>query len=166
IFPATRRALVEPWYAWDAGWYLSISQHGYSTSGADAPSVAFWPLLPMLEWLVQRPLLLLGGAEPSVWMRVVGLLVTLSTFLVGLALVYRLLLAVSGSLDQARRGATFLAFAPGALFFTTPYPEGLLLGGVSGCLLALHHRKWMLAGIAGAAAALAQRPGWLLVWRF
>jgi hypothetical protein len=166
IFPGSRRALVEPWYAWDAGWYLSISQQGYTTSGPQAPSVAFWPLLPMLEWLVQRPLLLLPQTEFDVWARTLGLLVALLTFLGGLALLYRLLLAVSGSVDQARRGTTFLAFAPGALFFTAPYPEGLLLGGVSACLLALHERRWMLAAIAGAVGALAQKPGWLLVLPF
>jgi hypothetical protein len=68
--------------------------------------------------------------------------------------------------DDARRGATFLAFAPGALFFSPPYPEGLLLGGVSACLLALHQRRWALAGLAGAVAALAQKPGWLLALPF
>jgi hypothetical protein len=166
IFPATRRALVEPWYAWDAGWYLDIALHGYSTSGPEAPSVAFWPLLPMLQWLVQRPLLLAPGVDLLVWARVLGLLVALATFLLGLALLYRLLAHVTRSTDEARRGTTLLAFAPGALFFSTPYPEGLLLAGVSGCLLALHQRRWALAGLAGAVAALAQKPGWLLVLPF
>jgi Mannosyltransferase (PIG-V) len=166
IFPATRRALVEPWYAWDAGWYLDIALHGYSTSGSEAPSVAFWPLLPMLQWLVQRPLLLVPSADVLVWARVLGLLVALATFLLALALLYRLLISVTRSTDEARRGTTLLAFAPGALFFSTPYPEGLLLAGVSGCLLALHQRRWALAGLAGAVAALAQKPGWLLVLPF
>jgi hypothetical protein len=166
IFPATRRALVEPWYAWDAGWYLDIALHGYSTSGSEAPSVAFWPLMPVLEWLVQRPLLLAPSADVLVWARVLGLLVALATFLVGLGLLYRLLLAHSRSTQEARRGTTLLAFAPGALFFSTPYPEGLLLAGVSGCLLALHQRRWALAGLAGLVAALAQKPGWLLVLPF
>jgi hypothetical protein len=166
IFPATRRALVEPWYAWDAGWYLNIALNGYSTTGQQAPSVAFWPLMPVLEWLVQRPLLLVPGVDLALWARVLGLLVALGTFVLGLALLYRLLANQTHSADQARRGTTLLAFAPGALFFSTPYPEGLLLAGVSGCLLALHERRWALAGLAGALAALAQKPGWLLVLPF
>ena len=165
IFPGTRRALVEPWYGWDAGWYLTIALHGYATTGPDAPSVAFWPLLPLLESLAWRSLAWAPGIDQLLWARMAGLLVALLAFLVGLALLYRLLLA-ERSAETARRGTTLLAFAPGALFFTAPYPEGLLLAGVSGCLLALHRRRWALAGLAGAVAALAQKPGWLLVLAF
>jgi hypothetical protein len=165
IFPATRRAIVEPWYAWDAGWYLTIALRGYSTTGPDAPSVAFWPLMPLLEWLALRPLVLIPGLDLLLWARVLGLLVALAAFLVAIALTYRLMRTLVSS-DDARRGTTFLAFAPGALFFSAPYPEGLLLAGVSGCLLALHERRWALAGLAGAVAAAAQKPGWLLVLPF
>ena len=37
-----------PWVGWDAGWYLSIVEHGYSFDPHGPSNVAFFPLLPLL----------------------------------------------------------------------------------------------------------------------
>ena len=44
------------WWAWDAGWYRAIAEHGYPRSGGE--ELRFFPLLPLLGrgvdvwWLV------------------------------------------------------------------------------------------------------------------
>ncbi|MBI3967627.1 MAG: hypothetical protein HY329_18475 [Chloroflexi bacterium] len=94
-----------------------------------------------------------------------GLLVVFVAFAVGLVLLYRMVLEDHGP-DIARRAIAFLAFAPGAFFYTAAYPEALLLAGTVGCLWALRHERWLLAGLAGCVAAVAQVPGSLLVSPF
>ena len=42
------RRWIEPWYRWDAMWYLDISERGYSYRPGVWSSVAFLPLLPLL----------------------------------------------------------------------------------------------------------------------
>lgn len=160
------RPFLGLWYAWDASWYAAIALNGYQASGPEAPGLAFWPLLPLLEALVSRlALLIFPPVSPGAAVMWAGLLVVFCAFLGGAALVYRLVAADHGP-DVARRATTFLAFAPGAFYYTAPYPEALLLAGVAGCLLALRHQRWLLAGLAGMAAAVAHVPGCLLALPF
>jgi hypothetical protein len=163
----SRNAWLESWFNWDAGWYTAIAFRGYTTVGPDAPSVAFWPLLPLLEAAVGKGLLglLLPGVSESERVAVAGLLLVFLAFLAMLVVAYRLMLSYA-SPEVARRTVCLLAFAPGALYFTAPYPDTLLCLGVVGCLLALHRRRWLAAGLAGGWAAAAQVPGCLLVFPF
>src|SRR5664279_2260311 len=55
-----------------------------------------------------------------------------------------------------RTTAVFACF-PGAIVLSLAYTEGLTLVLAVGCLLALLHRRWLLAGIC-AAFATAARP--------
>jgi hypothetical protein len=157
----------EAWFNWDASWYTAIAFRGYTTTGPDAPSVAFWPLLPILETGIG--IWLFGWLVPGIVVfervAIAGMAIVLVTFLAGLVVTYRLVL-VHASPEIARRTVSLLAFAPGAVYYTAPYPAALLLLGVAGCLLALHHGRWTLAAIAGGWAAAAQVPGCLLVFPF
>lgn len=162
----TAHPLLGPWYAWDASWYTAIALHGYQSQGPEAPSVAFWPLLPLLEAASARLLgVVAPHLTPALAVALAGLLVALIASCVGAALVYRLIAEDHGP-HAARRAVALLAFAPGAVYLTAPYPEALLLSGVAGCLLALRHERWLLAGASGMCAALAQVPGCFLVLPF
>ncbi|MBI3964315.1 MAG: hypothetical protein HY329_01670 [Chloroflexi bacterium] len=157
---------LDVWYEWDASWYSAVAVNGYQPTGPTAPGVAFWPLLPVLEWTLSRwlqwPLFGLALTEAIAW---AGILLVSLAFVVSCALLYRLVLE-DYSPDVARRTVTFLAFAPGAVYYTAPYPAALLLVGVVGCLWALRRERWVLAGMAGCWAAVAQVPGCLLVFPF
>jgi hypothetical protein len=162
----TARPDLGPWFAWDASWYAEIALHGYQAHGPGAATVAFWPLLPLLEAALSRLLQLAvprispGGAV--LW---AGLIVVFAAFSLAMVLFYRLVDAQEGP-DVARRAVAFLAFAPGALYFTAPYPEALLIGAVAGCLWALRCERWALAGLAGGLGAVAHVPGCLLAIPF
>ncbi|MBI4495189.1 MAG: hypothetical protein HY690_20630 [Chloroflexi bacterium] len=157
---------LDRWYEWDASWYAAIATRGYQAAGDMAPSVAFWPLLPLLESVFGRPLLLLfTGMHPAEAVAWAGMAVVFVAFLVGCVLLYHVVLEDHGP-DVARRTVTCLAFAPGAVYYTAVYPAALLLVGVAGCFWALRQERWAMAGLAGLWAALAQVPGCLLVFPF
>lgn len=166
----TARPDLGPWFAWDASWYAAIALQGYQTSGPGAASLAFWPLLPLLEALLSRVLhLAVPRISPGGAVLWAGLVSVFLAFALAMALLYRLVAERHGP-DVARRAVAFLAFAPGALYFTAPYPEALLVAAVAGCFWALQRERWALAGLAGLFGALAHVPGCLLalpfVWEY
>jgi hypothetical protein len=59
--------------------------------------------------------------------------------------------------EVADRAAVLFVFSPGAFVLTLVYAEALMIVTCGGCLLALLHRRWVLAGILGALAT-ATRP--------
>jgi Gpi18-like mannosyltransferase len=66
---------------WDTGFYLSIADEGYRYQGVDLPSVAFFPLLPLLIRAVTP---LTGDSLTA------GLLVTNLALLAAVIFLYRL----------------------------------------------------------------------------
>jgi hypothetical protein len=157
-------SFLDPWFKWDGSWYATIALNGYQTSGQSGQTLAFWPLLPTLEWVFSRPLVALGvaPAQAVFW---AGFVVVNLTFVAACVMLYGLIKDHFGA-DTARRVVAVLAFSPGAIFYTAVYPEALLLLGVAACLWALTRRQWALAGVAGMWAALAHVPGCLLVLPF
>ncbi len=142
--------LVTAWERQDALWYLRIADAGYRT---DDGSAAFFPLYPLVISVLALPL----GGHPLA----AGLLVSNAAFLGALIVLY---LLGRSELDElrARRAVVYAAVFPAALFFLAPYSESLFL------LLALvtfwgaRRRRWWVAGLAGAGAALTRNVGVIL----
>jgi hypothetical protein len=137
--------------AWDSGWYLSIARSGYAHSvppgfgNAAQTNLGFFPLLPAL---VRATHLVTGlGIDRS------GLVTTFVLGLVAAVAVWWLVRDVYG--DQgADRGTALVFLSPGAFVLSLVYTEGATIALVAGCLLALRHRRWLVAGLlAGAATA-------------
>jgi hypothetical protein len=132
---------------WDGQWYLKIFSVGYPPSPWHywdvQTTLGFLPLYSMLIWLVANIFL----CGPTV----AGVLIALVCG--GIATVQVDLLAREwwGDNDRtARRVVTFFCFFPGSVVFSMVYTEGLLLTLICGCLLALRHRRWLLAGVLAA----------------
>ncbi|HXX91836.1 MAG TPA: mannosyltransferase family protein [Acidimicrobiales bacterium] len=139
-----RRALVHLVTVWDGRYYLQVAAHGYtrSTSGGH-PVAAFFPLFPLL---VRMAVPLVGGSYP--W---AGALVALVT---GAAACVAVGALVQGRCDTSAgiRAGVLTAFAPGALFLSIAYPEGLAIALSAGALAMLDRRRWVAAGVLGALA--------------
>jgi Dolichyl-phosphate-mannose-protein mannosyltransferase len=76
--------------------------------------------------------------------------------------VYALGAAYAG--EGAGRGAALLvAFFPGSAALSWPYSDGLFVAAAAAGLTALHRRRWLLAGLCGAAATLTRPTGAALV---
>lgn len=139
---------------WDGRWYLRVVSDGYPhvvpevAGKATESTLAFFPLFPTVVRIVSG---LPGLSDP-----VAGLVVSLGAGGLAIWLVHRLAASLAGT-DVARRATVLFCFFPGSIVFSLVYAEGLMVGLAAGCLLALHRRRWVLAG-ALAGLATACRP--------
>lgn len=102
---------------WDTGFYLSIAQEGYRFQGVELPSVAFFPLLPMLirgfNWLLGDPLL-------------AGVVIA-NLALYGASVVLYLLAAQEWGGAVAGRAVWYLLVFPTSFFGSAIYSESIFL---------------------------------------
>lgn len=148
--------LVNFLHGWDGYWYLSVARSGYVTSippghGNIAQcNLGFFPLLPLLlrgaHWLA-------GGN----W-TVDGLV--LNTLAGSLAAVVVYVMAVKhfGHLG-ARRGVALMVLSPGSVVLSMIYAETYIVLFVALTLWALQERRWVVAGLAAAAASALDPVG-------
>jgi hypothetical protein len=139
---------------WDGAWYMLVADRGYPAVLPHLPTglvaqntTAFFPLYP----LAVRAVRLLGFSTG-----VSGVLVAGAAGLATVLLLWLLLRRVWDS-DAADRGVALFCFFPGAMVLSMTYSEPLMLALVLGCLLALHSRRWLVAGVL-AGLCTACRP--------
>ena len=141
----------------DSAWFLTIAHDGYPAAlpqqwvwTSHAGRVAFFPGLPLL---IRAIALLTGGAGPvvageSLSAAVAAMLICGAGAALGVWAVARRL---RGSAVADRAVLLFCAF-PGAMTFGMAYTEPLMVALGAAGILALLGRRWLLAGLAGAAA--------------
>ncbi|WP_248840345.1 glycosyltransferase family protein [Frankia sp. AgKG'84/4] len=139
---------------WDAGWYRTIAEVGYSGAGAD--SRRFFPLLPLMVRVLDH----IPGADGHAG---IMLLLVVNVAALGFALVLVRLARLEG-LDEAAtyRLIWLAALAPPAFVLVMGYAEafaGLLAVAV---LLGARSRRWELAACAGLLSGLCRPLGVLL----
>jgi hypothetical protein len=148
---------------WDGLWYRELANHGYP----DYPShlqttLGFFPLYPITIWTLE-PLFAVVTGHNAIWSATVsGVVISLAGGYIATVLVYRL---ATGwwNRDSARRATILFCLFPGSVVFSMVYSEGLLLPLAAGCLLALEHRRWLLAGILAGIGTAVQPTGLVLV---
>jgi len=129
---------------WDGAWYRRLAGLGYLRHVAHIQTTqGFFPLYPMLMWLVQHAFLC------SIFLA--GVLVSGLGGFVATVLVGRLSEGWWGE-QASRRAVVFFCFFPGSVVFSMVYSEGVMIPLVAGCLLALERRRWLLAGVLAAFA--------------
>jgi hypothetical protein len=129
---------------WDGVWYRRLTGLGYPDHVLHVQStLGFFPLYPMLMWLVQHALIC------SIFLA--GVLISGLGGFIATVLVQRLAAGWWGE-EAARRAVLVFCFFPGSVVFSMVYSEGVLLPLVAGCLLALDRRRWVLAGVLAAFA--------------
>ncbi|PWB73271.1 MAG: hypothetical protein C3F15_10040 [Holophagae bacterium] len=137
---------------WDTGFYVSIAEEGYRYQGVELPSVAFFPLLPLL----MRGLAAIVGDAV-----VAGILVANLALLGALIVLYRLVLEEWGA-AAAERSVWYLAVFPASLFGSAIYTESPFLLAAVGALFVARRGRWLPAGLLGIAAALTRLHGLLV----
>lgn len=134
---------------WDTGFYLSIADEGYRYTGVPLPSVAFWPLLPLLMRALGG---LLGGPAPA------GLLIVNAALLGAALLLYQIAAAEWGA-AVAERAVWYMLIFPSSLFGSAIYSESLFLLCALGALYLARRGSWGGAAILAFAAALSRFVG-------
>jgi len=152
--PAVTAQVHQGLFAWDAGFYRGIAQHGYGFGTIPHDAVRFFPLLP----LAARGLgtVLAGRADVAV------LLIVEPAALVLGALVHRLVLVEGMDEATARRAAWCIALFPSAFVLVLGYAEAPAMALAVATFLALRTRRWWWAAAFGVLAALSRPLGVLL----
>jgi hypothetical protein len=91
----------------------------------------------------------------------VGLLISIVSFVAGLYLLY-MLARLDMSEDAARATVYLIAFFPTALFFSAVYTESLFMVLSVGAFYAARRERWAVASLLGGLAA-ASRPNGVLI---
>jgi hypothetical protein len=163
VFAATWLLILATWYgsdliyghshAWtwhflfkDAGWFLTVARHGYPATlhnGLAGPATAFFPVFPLL---IRAASYVAGGSYAFG-----GLAVSILTGAASATGVWALAARLRGH-RVADRAVALYCFFPGAMTFSMLYSEPLTVALGAAALLALLHRRWLLAGIIGAVA--------------
>jgi hypothetical protein len=144
---ASTNPLLAVWGRWDAVHYLAIASRGYY--GTD---MAFFPLYPALVrvvgWLLGNDL-------------IAGLVISNVALFFGLLFFYKL---AEHQFDRsvALRAIFYVSIFPTAVFFSAVYTESLFFCLTVASFYYISERKWIVAGILGALAALTRVEGVLL----
>jgi hypothetical protein len=140
---------------WDSGWFYGIARNGYAFVEGGRSNLAFFPAYPMsmryVGWLM-------GGDQQSDYF-IAGILVSWTTFVLAMVVLYRLAHLELGDDRAAVRCTIYATVFPFAFFFGVVYSESLfLLGGVT-TFYAMRRSRWLLAGLAGALTTATRANG-------
>lgn len=134
---------------WDSHWYIQIARHGYAHAiprghgNVAQVNFGFFPLLPLLmrctHWLTHLSFPASGEA------------VTFAAGALASVAVWWMVRDHYGE-KVATRATALVFFSPAAVVFSLVYSEGLIIALASITMLALHRRRWVLAGVAAALA--------------
>lgn len=159
--PTGRRAwnlenpLLRPLFRWDAGWYLSVAQKGYSYNGnpRQQQNINFFPLYPLTCRLCRA---ITGLSIP-----LCAFLLSNLAFFVGLTAFYALATREIGS-EGARSATLLLAFFPGSFFFSTMYTESFFLAFSVLAFSAFRKQQFILGGMWAGLGTATRVTGVLL----
>jgi hypothetical protein len=137
---------------WDTGFYTDIADQGYRFQGVQFPSVAFFPLFPVLIRLAR---LLTGDTLlAGLWVANMALL--------GAVMLLHILTAEAYDQPTADRVVWYLLIFPVSFFGSAIYSESLfLLLGIASLYLARKNR-WWAAGLVSVLGAMTRLVGILL----
>ena len=150
--PPQPHAFLEAWARYDACWYVTIAQSGYTASTIGSyPDMrsALFPLFPALVTIltpVTRNAML------------AGLIVSNACLLIFLVLLWQIV-RLDWSADVARRAVWVYLLFPSAFFLSGVYSESVLLATTAGALLAARLERWIVAGVLAGVAVLARPVG-------
>lgn len=150
---------------WDGRWYLlTVSVWYPHLIYHTQDTLGFFPLFPMLMWVIAQPLHAFGlhshTIVPSLGLNVLtsyviaGVIASLVTGAIATVLLARLAERWWGE-AAGRRAILFFCLFPGTIVFSMIYTEGLLLALLAAAFLALERKRWLTAGIlAGFSTAV------------
>jgi Gpi18-like mannosyltransferase len=138
---------------WDTGFYVSIAEEGYQFEGVSLPSVAFFPLLPLL----MRAVTPLTGDT-----LLAGIVISNVALLLAMMLFYRLV-AESWDEQVAERAVWYLLIFPTAFFGMAIYTESLFLLAAIGAFYFARRSYWELAALLGVTAGLSRLTGLIVI---
>lgn len=138
---------------WDSFWYLKIAAQGYEYKIGDLSSIAFFPLYPILIWIIST--LPLFTTALSGWI--------ISTFALGVGLIflYKLVKQFHPEIDPIEPIILLLIF-PTSFFLNSVYTESLFLTLSIIFFYYLFKKQFFIAAIFLSLASLCRLNGLFL----
>jgi Mannosyltransferase (PIG-V) len=147
---------------WDGFWYRSVANIGYPGYVSHwQTNLGFFPLYPLSMKALSyvffwAPYGRIGAIT------VAGLFISLIGGFVTAVLVQRM---ASEWWDAAagRRAVLLFCLFPGSVIFSMVYAEGLAIPLAAGCIYALSHRRWVLAGLLAGINTAVEPEAFVLI---
>lgn len=147
----TKQGVLQIFFQWDSGWFLSIVNQGYFYDPAKQSSVAFFPLYPALVWALS-----LGRTLDPV---AVGFALSLTCQAIACCMLWRITMRHLRNEATATLSYRLMLLFPTAFFASIFYSEGLFLCLLTLCLDASDRKAWWEAALWGAALSLTRSVG-------
>ncbi len=148
-------SIIDTLTSWDGKWYFEIVRLWYPRSvppnityEQSQARAAFFPVFPALVRLADK---VVPGGPVTAGIFVNAILGALFVLLIGVC-AHRLY-----GPQVAGRTMLIASLFPGSFVLSFTYSEAAMLVLATACLIFLHDRRWLLAGVA-AAVATATRP--------
>jgi Gpi18-like mannosyltransferase len=152
-FHAPTKNLVELFFTWDSGWYISIVEHGYQFHPGKVSNVVFFPLYPLLVKLLSL----------AVNAKLAGFIISNAALFLAVAYLYRLIMLDYEEPEIASKAVFYLLVAPASFFFSIFYTEALFLFLAVSSFYYAREKAWLIASLLGFLAALTKSLGVFLV---
>lgn len=146
------------WGVWDTGWYLDISQNGYTPRSLDQlflqqTNIVFFPLYPLF-------MRFLGSIIGNDY--IAGVMI--SNFCLMVSCIYLCkLVSLDSDKAIAMKSVKYLLLFPVSFIFSGVFTESLYLALALMCFYYARTGKWQMAGITGFFLSLTRSVGVLIV---
>lgn len=146
--------LLDLFFRWDSGWYLSIAQNGYEFVSGQESRAGFFPLYPLLVKTF---------SYLFVDIRLTGFIISNLALLFAATYLYRLMLVETKDDSIASKTVLFMLISPLSFFFSIFYTEGLFIFLIIAACYYARTRQWLFAALAGFFATLTKILGILIL---
>lgn len=154
VFPGNN--WIDGWVRWDSFWYESIVNPHPRFLPANHSNANFFPFYAWVSWIVAVPIRVGLNAEQAFYIG--GLIVSSVSFFLGLIAVDRITTQLAGP-DVALRTVWLIAVFPFSFFFTAVYADALYFCLCAWSLTLAYAKRWPLACVLAAMAAMTRIPG-------
>ncbi|WP_410509787.1 hypothetical protein RSJ42_06090 [Methanosarcina hadiensis] len=153
----TNNIWLDIWGVWDTGWYMDISQNGYTPRPLEElishqTNVVFFPFYPIL-------MRFLGSTIGDQY--TAGFIISNVSLIVACVFLYKLVRLDSDE-SSAFRSVKYLLLFPVSFILSGVFTESLYLALALMCFYYARTDKWHLAGIAGFFLSLTRSVGVLI----
>ena len=147
---------IDGWVRWDSFWYESIVDPHPRFVPEYLSNANFFPFYSWVSWIVALPFRAFLDLEHAFFIG--ALIVSSSSFLLGLAAVDRLATKLIGA-DGSSRTIWLIAVFPFSFFFTAVYADALYFCLCAWSLTFAYEKRWYPACALAAMAAMTRIPG-------
>jgi hypothetical protein len=147
---------IDGWIRWDSFWYEAIVDPHPRFVPPELSSANFFPFYSWVSWIVALPFRAVADLEHAFFFG--ALIVSSVSFVLGLRAVDRITTKIAGR-EVAIKTVWLIAVFPFSFFFTAVYADALYFCLCAWSLNFALERRWYLACVLAAMAAMTRIPG-------